>query len=87
MCVSQESHLSEFENADPRWRVCQKKGETMFRPWWEESHSDDSDDEDDSVESMRTNEVEDTAGHFLLPVHSDDESDESEDEDGLSEEE
>mmetsp|Transcript_15249 Transcript_15249/g.27606 ORF Transcript_15249/g.27606 Transcript_15249/m.27606 type:complete len:113 (+) Transcript_15249:258-596(+) len=22
-------------NANPRWRLCQKKGESMFRPWWE----------------------------------------------------
>eukprot|EP00550_Attheya_septentrionalis_P007690 CAMPEP_0198281842 /NCGR_PEP_ID=MMETSP1449-20131203/1717_1 /TAXON_ID=420275 /ORGANISM="Attheya septentrionalis, Strain CCMP2084" /LENGTH=577 /DNA_ID=CAMNT_0043977795 /DNA_START=56 /DNA_END=1789 /DNA_ORIENTATION=- len=88
MCVSQESHLSEFEDADPRWRDCQKKGETMFRPWWEESHSDYWDDEDDSLESTTSsNEVEDTAGLRLLPMHIDESDGSEESEDGLSEEE
>jgi len=83
--VSQESNLTEFEDADPRWRLRQEKGESMFRPWWEKSHSDCSEDED-SVESTSSYEVEDI--NYNVPMHSDDDDDyESESEDWLSEEE
>ena len=76
----QDVLLSDFEDADPRWRVNQErnkknKKENAFSPWWEDVRSDYSDDDEESYGgSSYEYEFEDRSRESVCSV----------DEDGLS---